>query len=442
VSGRKPEVGSGKWEADVRRSSDARNACRVVRLGLLGYGRVGQAVAAAAVRERETLRAAGFDVTCTRALVRDLAKPRSGPALRLTTDAVALFDEPIDVVVEVLGGVEPARTIVSRALASGIPVVTANKSLMAACGPALYRTAAEGGAGLACDAAVLAGVPFLGALSRRPIVAAARRLEGILNGTSQFIVGSLDTGVTFEDALVQAVARGYAEPDSAADTSGRDAAEKLAILLRFAGLGDIRSDRLPKLGLEALSPPDLRAARQCGGAIKPVAVASLAPGDEGTWIGPAFVDRAHPLAGFTGVDNVLRLVSAEGRVVTFAGPGAGPDATAATILDDVVEVLSGHRPDTRDLGRPNEAISAESLTVPPASRWFVTARSTTALAASLDVVRSLTATGVPFDRIEYTPQCLAALTPRAPWADVAVWLERLRATGHRVLAVPVIGQGL
>ena len=231
---------------------------------LLGYGQVNQAVAACLERERDRLRAFGCEVAPSRALVRDLTKRRGGPYVTLSNDVRHVIDAPVDIVIEALGGIEPARSLVTAALEAGIPVVSANKTLVAAHGRELRRLAAAHGTRFACDAAVLAGVPFLGSLERRPLVSAATRIEAILNGTTHFVMSAIARGATFDAALADATARGYAEPDSRADISGRDAAEKLTVLLHLAGC-DVVAEDLPRLGIDAIEPDDLAAARRAGG---------------------------------------------------------------------------------------------------------------------------------------------------------------------------------
>jgi homoserine dehydrogenase len=215
-----------------------RTAVRKLRIALLGYGRVGQAVATLAEAERARLRAEGLRLQIVGALVRDREKPRGGPVQRLHTAADDLFAEPFDVLIDVMGGVDPAGDLVRRALASGAHVVTANKTLVAARGLEFDAFARQRGVAFVYDAAVLAGVPFLGALARRPLIGSPRTLTGIINGTSHFIACRLERGGSFAAALAEATRRGYAEPDSSADVGGRDAAEKLTILLHLAGCRD------------------------------------------------------------------------------------------------------------------------------------------------------------------------------------------------------------
>jgi homoserine dehydrogenase len=407
---------------------------RVVRVGLLGYGRIGQAVAGLAVASRARLAAAGVAIEFAGALVRDPAKPRDGPRLPLVTDPAPLLAGSLDVVVEVLGGLEPARRLVGAALRRGVPVVTANKTLMAHCGAELRAIAAGSGAALALDAAVLAGVPFLGSLARRPLVADIRQIVGVINGTSHAIVGAIARGTSFDAAVLDAVRRGYAEPDSTADTSGRDAAEKLTILLHLSGHEDARVADIPCLPLERLQPADLAGARRMGGTIKPVALASLTDGHHGAWVGPAFVADGHPLAALGGVDNAVMLTDAHGHTLTFAGPGAGPEATAVTIVDDVVEA-------TRDAGRrdrgaaiPPAALGAR-LSDPPHGPWFLRVD-----AASLDcgrIAQVLAARGVSVLHLAREADRVFARTAPGPWRTV---VDAIAAVGARSVALPIVDE--
>jgi homoserine dehydrogenase len=395
-------------------------APRVVHVALLGYGRVGQAVAELAYRDRPRLLDAGVELRISGALVRDRARPRGGPPLRLMTDAHDATKGRIDAVIEVMGGLEPARSLVAASLAARVPVVTANKTLIARCGEPLRRLAASRRTSIAFDAAVLAGVPFLGSLARRPLVSAATRIEGIVNGTSQFVVGAMAKGVSFDAALADAIARGYAEPDSEADVSGRDAAEKLAIVLQLAGHGAAVDD-LPRTRIDVLHADDFACARALQGAIKPVAFASFAAGGYGAWVGPAFVAASHPFASLGGVDNALRLTGRNGDTVSFAGPGAGPEATALTILDDLIETLAGGH---AELPPPLPLSVASPLREPPPGRWFLSVDSPSR-SSQLTPGVDLSADG-------------AAITAPLPWAEIDRRVGALRSSGARVLVLPVL----
>jgi len=407
-------------------------ASETVRIGCLGYGRVGQAVA--------ELIGGGQTWRVTAALVRDLSKPRSGPRsgapLDLTTTPSAFFNRELDVVIEAMGGVHPAYEYVRQALEAGIPVVTANKSLMAEKGEELRAIARRAGVSFAYEAAVLAGVPFIGAWSRRPLMGAPLRITGILNGTSHFLTCALERGGSFESALAEAIDRGYAEPDSAADVSGRDAAEKLTILAHLSGCRDLKVSDVTTLGVAALTPVDFRAARALGGVIKPIATTSFAPDNPGAWVGPALVDARHVAASSRGVHNVLEIhhCGFPSAPVTFAGPGAGPAVTAATILDDVAEVISGglnvFPPE------PRAAIPARDLRSPAAGSWFLRIRG-----GSLtfeDLAEHLAIHRLPAVRAVRLDDVLAVRTVHGAWPTLLAAVDTLRAIGADVLALPVI----
>ena len=407
---------------------------RRVAIGLLGYGRVGQAVAAVASRERDRLNALGFDVSVVAALARDSRKPRPVDGVRTLFEPDAFFSQPLDVIVDVMGGEEPAFTLVQRALTAGMPVVSANKTLIARRGGELASLSRCHGVPLAFDAAVLAGVPFLGALARRPLLGATDRITGIINGTSHFLLSALAAGVTFEDALADACARGYAEPDSSADISGRDALEKLTILLRLAGVPGITPSHITTLGIDVLRPEDFRAARQLDGTLKPIALASFERGRAGAWVGPALVDQAHPASRTTGVFNLVEFAGAASLPVTFAGPGAGPEITAATILDDVIDVATVGRPEPVRAPRPT---SAEELRLPPFGAWYVRVAGGGMCIA--DVAEACAVHGLHATRIANTGEAIAVRTLASPWSRVSELADFFRSLDADVLALPVIG---
>ncbi|MGE5837006.1 MAG: homoserine dehydrogenase, partial [Acidobacteriota bacterium] len=308
------------------------------------------------------------------------------------------------------------------------------KTLLAHSGLELQTLAARRGTTFAFDAAVLAGVPFLGSLSRRPLVSAAQTIAGVLNGTSNFILTRMAEGAAFEDALGEAVVRGYAEPDSSADVTGLDAAQKLAILLHVAGCGDVCSGDLPRASLDIVDPRDLAAARRLGGVIKPLAFASLDPMCAGAWVGPAFLEDGHPFRGLNGVTNALQLTSSTGHAVTFAGPGTGPEVTATTILDDVVEVVMGpHVPFVRPAA--DIATSTACLSQPPNGRWFVRVGDRSDVRPA-HLAEFLAASGMPaLHLIEESGRC-AALTVPAHWTTARDVIGDLRASCSNVLAIP------
>jgi homoserine dehydrogenase len=312
---------------------------RVIRVGLLGFGQVGQAVARAAAAPR--LRAAGCAVSIECALVRDVAKPRRAPAVaRLTSNAEAFLRGRYDAVIDALPGREPAATLTGRVLGRGTPVVSANKAMVAGDGPRLRRIAARAGTSLRVDAAVIAGVPFLGAFERRPLAADVTRFAGVVNATSHFVLTRMAAGVAFDAALREAQALGYAEPDPHADISGADALAKLVVLAETLLGAVIRPASVQVQGIEGLTREDLAGART-GGTLKPVIAAERIDGGRAPYIrafvGPAWVPASHPLAAISGRDNAIVIDSRHSGRLVFAGPGAGPDVTAATLIDDAIE---------------------------------------------------------------------------------------------------------
>jgi homoserine dehydrogenase len=335
-------------------------------VALLGLGRVGSAVARLTLGDA-WCRAA---FTITGALVRNTAA-RAGVPFPVVSDARALLDSEPEVVVEVLGGIEPARSIVLAALERGIPVITANKSLLARCGDELFDLSERTGTPLRHEAAVIAGVPFLCAFSGRPFASRVSHLSAILNGTSNFILTQVASGTGFDAALDLARRLGYAEPDASLDLDGTDAAEKLTILARHFGGLSLQPGQIARDGIARLTREDLRCAGAFGGTIKPLACAAWADAPA-AWVGPAFIRGDHPLFPVRGIANGICLESRLTPPLVFSGPGAGPEATAATILDDV---LNAHRTEpvvrgTGAIGQTAEGLGRVTVSEPPTG-WFV-----------------------------------------------------------------------
>ena len=315
---------------------------RVVRIGLLGAGTVGQAVARAAAAAAPRLRARGVALSIECTLVRDVAKPRQAPRFtRLTTNPEAFLRGRYDVVIDALPGREPAATIVGRLLGKGTPVVSANKAMVAAEGRRLRRIAARGGTTLRIEATALAGVPFIGAFERRPLAADAERFTAIVNGTSNFILTRIADGLTFDAALAEAQTFGYAEPDPSDDISGQDSLRKLIILGDLLLGVEIRPERVTVEGIEALTPAALVDARARDEVIKPIVFAERQGAHVTAHVAPRVLPASHPLAGVTGRNNGILIESRNSGPLLFTGAGAGPDVTAATLLDDAIEVVHG-----------------------------------------------------------------------------------------------------
>jgi homoserine dehydrogenase len=406
---------------------------REVRIGLLGCGGVGQAIVRAAHELAPRLVEAGVELRCLSALVRDTAKPRPAAAVPVTDDAEDWRLREYDVVVEVLGGIEPARTLVAGALCSGIPVVTANKSLVAAHGVELQALAAKHGTALFFEASVLAGVPCVNALARRPLASGAGAWAGIVNGTSHFILSEMARGRDFDAALLEAIARGYAEPSSDADTSGRDAAEKLTILLHLAGHTDVAVADLPRRGISELQPWHLALAHRLGGVLKPVALADTGAA-AGAWVGPALVPQSHPFATVHGVTNILSVGRGESAVL-FSGPGAGPDVTAATVLDDIVEAAAGSGPRSLDATQSADPV-AHLLRTPRTGSWFLALDRVTSSAG--DIAEFLAANHLPAVNIAVASGRVGVVTAPASHSLLQSAIDALEATGVSAQWWPVL----
>ncbi len=309
-----------------------------VRVGLLGLGNVGAGVVRSLRKADSILRARGLRMHIDAALVRDCRRARPEAAcVPLVTDSVpAFFSRPYHVVIEVLGGIQPAAGLVERFLDTGTPVVTANKSLLAAHGARLASRARAHGTHLLFEASVVAGVPFLETLGRRPLAGAIERVEAILNGTSNYILTAMtEEAVSFDEALARAKTLGYSEPQPASDISGCDAAEKLCVLLRHLDVADLQPRDVRRVPITVVTQDDIARARRHGGTIKPIVRARCSPDGVETFVGPAFVRDDHPLARVHGALNGVLLHSRYAGPLFYSGPGAGPDVTAATILDDV-----------------------------------------------------------------------------------------------------------
>jgi homoserine dehydrogenase len=409
-------------------------ACRVCRVGLLGLGTVGSAFARlCAERESAALLASRelAPLFIASALVRTPSRPRdASPLVALVTgDADDVFAEPPDVIVEALGGVEPAYTLVRRALELGIPVVTANKSLVAARGDALTRLAHRRGTTIRCEASCIAGVPFLGTFERRPLAARASSITAILNGTSNAILTAMGGGASFDAALADAQRRGLAEPDPWMDVSGADAAEKLAILVRLFGQLAVAPSALPVAGIDAIDQDDIAAASAFDGAIRPVAHAAWADRSLRAFVGPAFLGAGHPLSRARGVTNGIAIAGA-GGTQCFTGPGAGPDVTAATLLDDVVEILRNRRTDVPS------TVHAAGAVARPETPWLLRL---TGSGRDADVADLLGSFGIWTTRLSRRGDRRYALTCGAAHGSIASAIAAVdAAAGRGSAAFPAI----
>jgi len=368
---------------------------RTIRIGILGLGQVGQAVARLAA-DRAATAHAGIRFHVEQALVRDVAKARNCPSPgRITTNQSDFLRSNYDVVIEALDAVEPARTLVARLLGRGTSVVTANKALVAEHGAQLESIAAAHGAAFRYEATALAAVPFLGMLADRPLVASVDRVLAIVNGTSNFLLTSLaESGTSFDQALAAAQELGYAEPNPSRDLDGLDAADKLLLLTSLFGWGRLSREALDISGIRRVTADDLAAARSIGGTIKAVVSAERDATGVRAFVGPAFLPSTEPLASLGGALNGIRL---DGRHVTnlfLSGPGAGPGVTAATLLDDAVQATNERKIYERPRGSLRPVFPSS-----PATPWFLRVTFPGVLPASSGVASIVAATGLPVERV-------------------------------------------
>src|SRR3989442_13645410 len=311
-----------------------------VRIGLLGIGTVGQAVARALIERHDVLsRAAGTSLVLQRAAVRDLARPRSLAVERLTADpaAVASADD-VDLVIELVGGEEPARTLIASALERARPVVTANKRVLAWHGPQLAELAARKGGELRYETAVGGGIPLIAPLTDDLAANRVLELRAIINGTTNYILTRMAAGETFDAALAQAQKLGYAEADPRDDVDAVDAADKLAILVRIAFGVSCTPAQIFRQGVRGLDPQDLAYGREMGYALKLLATGRRTDGKGEARGHPTFLSAEHPLARVDGPRNPVPVVGDLSGPVLFGGLGAGGDPTASAVLADVTHV--------------------------------------------------------------------------------------------------------
>jgi homoserine dehydrogenase len=380
---------------------------RTIRLGLLGLGHVGQAVARL-VANRSVLADAGLCCSIEHALVRDVDRARDCPPPKCVGASPASFLRGnYDVVIEALGTVEPARTLVTQLLGRGTAVVTANKALVAEHGAELERLAAGSGASFRFEATALSAVPFLGTLAARPLVASVDRLVAIVNGTSNFVLTSLsEEGSTFAAALQRAQQLGFAEPDPSRDVDGLDAADKLLLLTSLLGWGRLSRATLDVQGIGHLEGADLAAARSLGGTIKPIAFAQRDQAGVRAFVGPAFVGAADPLASLSGPLNGIKLDGAYVSNLFFSGPGAGPDVTAATLLDDVVQAAT----QASDVRHRRRLGSTTPVSVAaPVTSWFMRATFPGVMPAPSALTTLVSSSGLKVERVG------DFATPNARW---------------------------
>jgi homoserine dehydrogenase len=321
----------------------------VVRVGVLGCGNVGAAlVRLVADRADEIEARTGLRLEVGKVAVRSLTRERSVdlPPEAFTRSAAEVVDDPsIDVIVEVIGGIEPARELILAAMKSGKPVITANKELLANHGAELFEASAAGQVDLLFEAAVAGGIPIVRPMRESLLGEDISRITGIVNGTTNFILSRMDaTGAGFDEALAEATALGYAEADPTADVDGYDAASKAAILAGLAFHTRVTASDVHREGIGEVTAADMAGARAMGCTIKLLAICERVAATDGSReqvavrVHPAMIPRTHPLAGVGDAFNAVFVEAEAAGSLMFYGRGAGGAPTASAVLGDLVAV--------------------------------------------------------------------------------------------------------
>jgi homoserine dehydrogenase len=326
-----------------------------IRIGMLGCGTVGAATIRLLHEHADDIAMrAGCRPEVARVAVRDPDKDRGVPLRReaFTTDAASIVDDPeIDVVCEVIGGIEPAKELLLRALANGKSIVTANKELLATEGKELFDAADAAGLDLLFEASVAGGVPLIRPLKESLAGDRIGRVIGIVNGTTNYVLTRMSAqGWSFDEALGEAQRLGFAEADPTADVEGFDAAAKCAILASIAFNSRVVAGDVYREGITRVTALDIADARRMGYVVKLLAIAELEDEEISARVHPAMIPQAHPLAAVRDASNA---VFVEGRKVgqlMFYGPGAGGDPTATAVVGDLVTAARNRSIGGRSMG--------------------------------------------------------------------------------------------
>jgi homoserine dehydrogenase len=321
-------------------------------IGLLGLGTVGSGVAQI-FHDRQGRHPLLEVVEIARIGVRSLDKPRAVPIApeRITTDLTAIVRDPaIDIVVEVIGGLEPARTLILDAIAHGKHVITANKAVISRFGDEIFTAANQSGVYVMLEAAVAGGIPVIQAMKQSLGANRIQSVMGILNGTTNYILTRMtQEGSAFAEVLADAQKLGYAEADPTADVDGLDAGDKIAILASLGFGGRIKLDQVHREGIRSVSASDISYADKLGFVIKLLAIAQRPPGEDNAVgipaevevrVHPTLIPKEHPLASVNGVNNAILLNADPLGQVMFYGPGAGAGPTASAVVSDIVNVVA------------------------------------------------------------------------------------------------------
>ncbi len=349
---------------------------RTIRVGMLGCGTVGSAVLRLLADHADDIAMrSGCRIEVTRVAVRDPDRDRDVPLHRdaFTTDGFSIVDDPdVDVVCELLGGVEPARVLLLRALANGKPIVTGNKELLATSGKDLFDAAGDAGLDLFFEASVAGGVPLIRPLKESLAGERVTRMLGIVNGTTNYVLTQMSQhGWSFDEALVEAQRLGYAEADPTADVEGADAAAKCAILASIAFNSRVVADDVFREGIASVTAQDIADAERMGYVVKLLAIAELDDDAISARVHPAMIPADHPLAAVHDAHNAVFVEGANVGQLMFYGPGAG----AACHRDGGRRRPRLGRPRSRHR-RPRRS-DAHARSTAGSDRWTTRAGSTT-----------------------------------------------------------------
>lgn len=357
-----------------------------INVGLIGFGTIGRGVVRWMLEEGSTFVARkGFEVALVRIADLDIRSSRgiAVPPEMLTTDAEeVLGDEDVDILIELIGGLEPARTFILKALSRGKSVVTANKALLSQHGEEIFRTAYENGVDVSFEASVGGGIPIIRGLRESLCTNRVDSLYGILNGTTNYILTRMaDEGRPFKEVLKEAQNAGYAEPDPTLDIRGKDAVQKLTILLRMAFGSVFTGDQIFCEGVEHITPQDIEYAKELGYTIKLLAIAKRMDDRMEARVHPTMIPEGTLLAGIKDEFNAIELVGDWVGPQIFYGKGAGERPTTNAVVSDVVELaerrLSGASSRAGELLAQDDGLSLipmEEVRIPYYFRFLVTDR--------------------------------------------------------------------
>jgi homoserine dehydrogenase len=319
-----------------------RNGDGLVRVGILGCGNVGTALVRLLDANADLItRRSGVRIEVARVAVQNLTKDRAitfAPGV-LTNDGEAVVSDPaVDVIVEMIGGVEPARSLITNALKAGKPVVTANKELIANFGAELFEVAATAGVDLLFEASVAGGIPLIRPLRESLVGERIRRVTGIVNGTTNYVLTRMtEERCSFAEAVAEAQELGYAEPDPTADIDGFDAASKAAIIASIAFGARIVAGDVSREGIREVSADDILAAEELGYVVKLLAVTEESDGAVSARVHPAMVPTGHPLASVSGSYNAVFIEGEAVGQLMLLGRGAGGGPTSSALLGDLID---------------------------------------------------------------------------------------------------------